>query len=160
MVVSEEWTYNLVQMTVVNGAGGAGDHTYAIASSEDSVVEVVQAEVTNGDTVARNLSIVVDDLTTTALTILPATSLNAAAVARIPFLGQVFAATGNNADLTFPYHLGSTARMLFTLAAVALSQDSTFGLLMRFRGRRPTVVSNGASVPVLTTNVNLFWVGP
>ena len=154
------WTYWLQQMTVTNGAGGAGDHTYSIAGQGESVFDIIQAEITNGDTVARNLSIVVDDLTDTALTILPASSLNAAAVARIPFLGQVFAATGNNADLTFPYHLGRTARMLFTLAAVALSQDSTFGVLLRFKGRPPTIVSNGAATPALVTNVDLKWVGP
>src|SRR3990172_786854 len=156
------WTYWLQQMTVVNGAGGAGDHTYSIAgaSGGESVFDMLEGDLTNGDTVARNGSVVVDDLTTTALTILPATSLNAAATVRLPFLGQIFAATGNNPNLTFPYHLGNTARMLFTLAAVALSQDSTFGILLRFKGRPPTIVSNGASTPVLTTNVNLKWVGP
>ena len=153
------WTYWLQQMTVVNGAGGAGDHTYSIAGQTESAFDIFEADLTNGDTVGRNVSIVVDDLTTTALTILPATSLNAGATVRLPFLGQVFAATGNNPNLTFPYHMGP-ARMLFTLAAVALSENSTFGILLRFKGRPPTIASNGAATPTLATNVNLKWVGP
>src|SRR3990167_9384584 len=107
------WTYWLQQMTVTNGAGGAGDHTYSIAGQTESVFDIIQAEITNGDTLPRNLSILVVVLTPPALPMLPASSLNAAAVARIPFLGQIFAATGKNADLTFPYNLESTARMLF-----------------------------------------------
>src|SRR3990172_3976415 len=155
------WTYWLQQMTVTNGAGGAGDHTYSIAgaSGGESVFDIFEADLTNGDTVARNVSVVVDALTTTALTILPATSLNAGATVRLPFLGQVFAATGNNPNLTFPYHMGP-ARMLFTLAAVALSENSTFGILLRFKGRPPTIASNGAATPTLATNVNLNWVVP
>jgi len=156
-MASDGWNYVMRVQSITNGAGGAGDQTWPVLTTDDSEVEIFQMELTNGDTVARNVSCVVDNGTTTIATILAASSLNAAATTRWPYVGQAFAATGNNPELMAPLRVGNGGRVLWTAASVAASQDTTFAIYFRFRGQQPTIVPTGASTPAVGTETIVRW---
>jgi len=156
-MASDGWNYVIRVQTITNGAGGAGDQTWPVLTSTDSEVEIFQMDVTNGDTLARNVSAVVDDATTTIATLLAASSLNAAAITRWPYVGGAFAAAGNNPEAAAPLHIGNGARVLWTIAAVAASQDTTFAIRFRFRGQMPTIIPTGASTPSTGVETIVRW---
>jgi len=143
------------QGTIANGAGGAGDQTYAVTPGEGNELEVLYGEVLNGDTVARNVSVQVDD-GTNIFAFVPWNGLSLGAGSRQGFPQAI---TGTSANLlgAVPTRLivSGSMRLLVTVAAVAASQDSALGLVARLRGPTlPTVTLAGASTPTLTTNVN------
>src|SRR3990167_6755295 len=137
-MASDGWNYVLRVQTITNGAGGAGDQTWPVLTTADSEVEIFQMDVTNGDTVARNVSAVVDDATTTIATLLAASSLNAAAITRWPYVGGAFAWRGT---IRRP-------RLRFTSG----TEPGSFGPSQPWRPRRtrrsPSGSASGANSPL------------
>lgn len=160
-MMNDEWAYWARNVTVTNAATGASDISFLLdvgaAGNNISEGEFLMGEVTNGDTVARNVLVTIGDGITTVFSILPSSSLNAGAVFRMPFVGQAFAAAGNNADINYPYSLGGGMRLSVVVSAVALSQDATFGFVLRWRGLKPTLTRTGQAPLAETNVVDMVW---
>ena len=138
--------------TIANGAGGAGNQSYIVSVSEGSEMEVLYGIFINGDTVDRDCRVTIDDGTNTLTRLAREAALSAGIEMPFPIAGAVDSGTD-------PYGAGrgrpmiaGPLRITALGTAIAASQDTTFGLVGRFRGAVPTVVEAGASTPTITVN--------
>lgn len=149
----DTWIECTFTATLTNSAVGASDITATLDPSIGNRLLVWGAEWVNGDTVARTATIVINATNGAVLTPYPATSINAAAVARIPLVGGAAAAAGNAPEVPGPYPMSGAMSMVATMAAVALSQDATFRFLGWFQGSPPTVTWTGGGVFAITGDI-------
>lgn len=143
---------------VTNGAGGAGTQSATFVPAAGSRFEIIEAEVINSDTVARLVTISVDDGTNTLWEPVAGGSANAGAVTRLPIVGSAFAAAGNAADQP-RITVADGMRFVMSVAAVAASQDTDYRAILRVWGAAPTVTLAGASTPTLTVTTSTFALG-
>lgn len=144
----DTWVECSYTSTITNSAAGASDISFTVETGIGSRLLVWGAELTNGDTVARNASILIAGGNGTVISPYPLASLNAAAVARVPLVGGAAAAAGNNPEVPGPYPLSGALTFAATVVAVALSQDASFSFLGWFQGNRPVVTPAGGGVIV------------
>lgn len=145
------------QGTVANGAGGAGDQTYTVAAPSGGRFELLAAQLTNNDTAARVCGVQVTDGTNQLYQPMIGASIAAANSVNLPQIGA--AQTAGNVNGLTRIVIAGGHRLIFTVVAVAASQDSALGLVLKFWGGAPTVTPAGASTPVLTTNTSQVEAG-
>lgn len=125
--------------TLTNGAGASGDHVYTVAVAAGSRLEIFQGSVLNGDTVSRNLNIVVDDGTNIVGGWIP----QPVAVTAANRYGLPPAVAGSQLSRFPRLVLVGPMRAVFTLAAVAVSEDSALGFEAELFGASPTITETG-----------------
>ncbi len=144
--------YYVFEGTIVNGPGGAGNHTYIVTPGEGNLLEFIEGSIFNGDTVDRTLSSRVD--TGTSGEVIGGGFVQSTVLPAADHTGLYSTLTGlatSPQALGRPV-LGGTARLVITISSVALSQDTAFGFQAWLWGTEPTMTLAGASTPVLTTN--------
>ena len=146
--------------SVTNGAGGAGTQSCEVAPAAGSRVEVLNSRVVNGDTVARVVQVEIDDASGgNVLAAYESVSANAGTSHEQPLGTVASAATATFGSGIRPIMIAGGNVYRMSVAAVALSQDSTYALLLRVWGAAPTITLAGASTPVLTVNTSRFETG-
>lgn len=142
------WVY---QADITNGAGGAGNHSYTVIPGAGCEMEVLYGELFNGDVSNRTGSIVMEDNSTNRLVSILATTINAAARQSFP-TAIVQASAGSGAAAGPRFILAGAMRLVATVAAVTLSENTALGLVCRVRGGVPSVAEAGASTPTINVN--------
>ncbi len=141
------WIYHA---DITNGAGGAGAHIYTMTVAARSQIEVLYGSMFNGDTTDRNSTLEIEDGGGNRITRFFSRTHSAATFGVFPYAEDDF---GSGVAAGGRYLLGGGMVLIWTLAAVALSQDSAFGLACQIRvGDVPTVVEVGASTPTININ--------
>ncbi len=142
------WVY---QADITNGAGGAGDNSYTVTVGVGNELELLYGELFNGDTSARTVTVEIDDGTNRIAQLLNVAA-DAAKRHGFPINDDISTGGGVVAGGGRRFILAGAMRLIVTIAAVALSQDSALGLVCRIRGGAPTVVEAGASTPTININ--------
>ncbi len=141
------WVY---QASIVNGAGGAGVHSYTFTFGVGGEAEILYGEFFNGDTVGVALTVSIDDGTNELAELM---SVTADAASRHSFPhSDVSGVAGTHTSAGARLLLGGGMRLIGLSGSVAASQDTNFALVCRIRGGVPTVVEVGASTPTITIN--------
>lgn len=132
---------------VENDAAGASAITFTITIPVGSEAEILYGLVINQDVAGRTTNAqILESGGGLMADIFPELSL--AAGARRPILALAVQNSGvGNMQRTI---VGGGMTILVTVAAVALSQDAVFAVVMRIRGSVPTVVEAGGGTPVIT----------
>ena len=149
------------QGEVTNGAGGAGDQSLTITPAAGGRFELLGLIIVNGDTSARNASAHIFNGGGTAAVniarpLLTSSSVAAAGAVAWPWF------SGNTAvghESGPPAVVAGSNGLVLTSAAVAASENTNFGVLLRVWGAAPTCTLAGASTPTLTTNISRFETG-
>ncbi len=141
------WVY---QADITNGAGGAGNHVYTIVPGAGNELQILYGRVLNGDTSSRTATAVIDD-GTNELTRFMTLALTAGSAQSFP--NAEIGSTGGGSVADGPrFILSGTMRLVVTIAAVAASENTAFGLVCRIVGGVPTVTEAGASTPTINVN--------
>ncbi len=140
------WMYHA---TVTNGAGGAGNQSYTLTPGTSNELEILYGVIFNGDSAGRVATVEIDT-GTAGETLAEIVSVTADAGSSHSFPhSDVAAAGGTHLSAGPRIFLSGGMRLVATVAAVAASEDSAFGLVCRIRGPVPTVVEAGASTPTI-----------
>lgn len=136
----------IYQSDIVNGAGGGGNISVVISPGVGNEMEVLMAEILNGDSSSR---------------VLAGRTRNEDADKLRSIFSVNTAAGGNQA---WPHgrtdQIGGPGKLilsgdmdLFLLAeSVAASQNASFSMEARLRGGVPTITESGNSTPTITIN--------
>lgn len=144
------WVY---QATITSDGVDAGDQVYTITIGAGSELEILYGTIFNGDTAGRNVRVDIDDGTNRIGQLLFATSANAGASQSFPVGGAVEGSAGNVSGSGARYIVAGTMRIVATVFAVAVNQDSAFAIACRIRGDAPTVVETmSAGTPTIVIN--------
>ncbi len=140
------WVYHA---TITNDAMDAADQVYTVVPGRGNEMEILYGSMFNGDTTDRNSTLEIDDGANRLVRFFSRTH-TAGSIASFPYAEDDFTA-GVAAGPRFI--LGGTMRLVATVAAVAVSQDSALGLVCRIRGSIPIVTeAASAGVPVISIN--------
>lgn len=143
------WVY---QATITSDGADAGDHIYTLTVGAGNELEVLYGTILNGDTSARNVRVDIDDGANRLGQLLFAVAANAAAYQSFP-VAPVEAAGGNVSGAGARYIVAGAMRIVATVFAVAVNQDSAFSIVCRIRGGVPTVAETmSAGTPTILIN--------
>lgn len=142
------WVYHA---DITNDGSNSGNHTYSVVPGAGNELEVLYGRILNGDAAARTSQVLVKDV------------VGGEILARI-----VNRSLGAGLDHSFPAvseavdsaKLSAGARIIIAglmelqavIAAVAVSQDSAFGVVCRIRGGVPTVTLTSPTDAVEVVN--------
>lgn len=150
------------QGTLLNDGATAGNHVLTVNAAAGSRVELISLRVLNSDASARTLTAVIDDGANVLDDLQPTTgvALAAATSAMMPIAGAtVPAATSTQRSPARGVFIAGANRLLATLAAVAVSQDSAWALVLKVWGEAPTIALTGPAGVTATTNTSRFEPG-
>ncbi len=144
------WVYHA---DIVNTAGGAGGHSYTVAPAVGSEMEVLYGSFQNGDTLGRLLYVNIDDGTNLLTRLLGQRTVTAGHAVSFP---QGNIAVDDQAGLAPDGRtiLSGPMTVVAIAEAIAVSQDTAFGIVCRIRGGIPTVALIGPGAAVETVNTN------
>ena len=147
--MSEDWPDGsefVYQGDITNGAGGAGDQTDLLVPGVGNEIEIYSIVVLNGDGSARTVTVVVETDTAGEEVNRPVAAQSVNAGSREPVPN---ARLGHGQGRLI---LSGGMRLLITIAAVALSEDTAVGINGRIKGGVPTITESGASTPTINVN--------
>lgn len=135
--------------TIVNGAGGAGDHTYIVTAGVGNELEILGGVILNGDTSSRTVTVKTD--TGVADENVDGSLPEGTALGAGTRMGLYRGDASVNAPQAFGRMvLSGSLRLVVRVAAVTASENSAFGFIARLRGGIPTIAETGASTPTIT----------
>ncbi len=140
------WIYHA---QITNGAGGGGTVAVIISPPTVSKIELWAVRITNGDTSARSLVGAVRDPSGNVLYTFLSGSTAAASFRQWPGNNDI---GDGNLVVQAPITISGAMDIQLNVAAVASSQDATFGVQCRLFGTLPVVVEAGNSTPTITVN--------
>ncbi len=144
------------QARILNDGSNAGDHVYAVSPGVGNELEVLYGNIINSDSgSARNASIDIDDgsnLLTRVLTL--STPVANADVSFFSAPGN--ASSGNSlvGITSGKIMIAGGMRLVATVFALAVNQDSFFAIACRIRGGLPTVTFTSPTDATETVNPN------
>ncbi len=145
----QTWVYHA---DIVNSAGGAADNSYTVSLAVGNEMEILYGEVLNGDTAGRVVTVLIDTGTAGEnLASLVSITADAGSTQAFPH-SDVSGVAGTHLSAGAPLLFSGGMRLVVTVAAVALSQDTAFGLVCRTRNAVPTVVEAGEASATITIN--------
>jgi len=124
--------------------------TYTMTVGLGNELEVLYLEVFNGDTSARVIDVSIDDGTNVLWSLFRRAGTSTAAAGSLPWphTGASILEGGHTRLM-----MSGVMRLVASVAAVAVSQDSALSLVCRIRGPVPTVVeAASAGTPVISIN--------
>ncbi len=120
---------------IVNDGSNSGDHAYAISPGAGAEVYILDGFIINEDAAGRNVTVRVTDGTNIVGGSIPeAQSLGAGT--RMPIYPNISSlSVGGHGQM----HLSGVMVCEVRIASIAVSQDTTVGLVCKIRGREPTL---------------------
>lgn len=145
------WIYH-VQIT--NGAGGSGTVSVTVVPGDGNEFDVLYGGIINGDSTNRTLRAeILDESGGNTLGRLARLSAGAGTALSFPATDEQ--ANDNSSGAGARYTVSGSMAFLMTGAAIAASQDLTFGVACRIRGGIPTATEVGQSTPTITVNTEV-----
>lgn len=141
------WVYH---SHVTHQAGeGAGTIRWTTVPGAGNEMEILYGEIRNDDTVARTAKVVIDDGNAAqVLATLVEVGCDAAQNQGFP-VSDAPSAGGTQVSAGARFIIAGTMRIVAEVAAVADSQDASFGIVCRLRGGVPTVTEEAVGVIVI-----------
>ncbi len=141
------WVY---QADITNDAMDAANQIYTITPGVGNEMEVLYGSLFNGDTSARNGNVRINDPSANLILHLANESVTAGAFIPVLSVGPSNTIDTHNYGRVI---LSGAMRLVVTITAVAVSEDSALGLVCRIRGSLPLVIeSASAGTPVISIN--------
>ena len=144
----DKWALWIYQADITNGAGGAGDQTYTLTVGVGNELEVLYVRVLQGDPTSRLVLAQIDDGTNQG------PRLIGGSTAQDTF--RQWPTAGSSADDgvlgSARLLMAGAMRLIVTIQAVALSENTACWIGCRIRSGVPTVVESGASTPTININ--------
>lgn len=143
------WVYHA---NITNNGSNSGNHVYAVSPGVGNEMELLYGSIRNLDAAARTANVEIDDGTNIFVSLVTAVSISASA--RTSFPGASSVASSSPVAAGSRIILAGGMRLNATLAAVAVSQDSRFGIACRIRGGVPTVTLTSPADAVEVVDIN------
>lgn len=147
------WVYHA---DIVNDGSNSGNHIYLMTVGAGNELEVLYGSILNGDASNRVAFVRIDDgaeLIAPLLGDLEGITLNSGQSHGFPY-APAEASGGAAAGAGARYLMAGAMRLRAQVTAIAVSQDSAFGIACRIRGEIPTVVLTSPTDAVETVNTN------
>lgn len=144
------WVYHA---DITNDGANSGSHIYLVVPGVGNELEILYGEVDNDDTATRSVfGTIEDDSGNFLYRVIPdAMAATAGTVISFPVTDEVGADAGGASNRLI---LSGTMAFRVTVAAIAVSQDTAFGIVCRIRGAPPTVTLISPTDAVETVNTN------
>lgn len=147
------WVYHA---NITNDGANSGDHTYTVVPGALNEALLMYGLLDNDDTSNRTGFVRITDGTVIVGNLLFSQTLNSGTSHGFPTTSAA-AATGNGVDPAHPLMLSGTMELVATVSAIAVSQDTAFGIVMRIRGPAPTVTLTSPTSAVEVVDVDAVF---
>lgn len=150
------WIYHA---TITNDGSNSGIHEYDLVPGVGNELEVLYGRLNNGDASNRVVHGYVKDadggnILASVIGDDSGTNLNAARALSFPFAQAEDSSNGQAFAAGVRFFLAGAMSLNLTLAAIAVSQDTSLGLVCRIRGGVPTVILTSPTDAVEVVNTN------
>lgn len=147
------WVYNA---DITNDGANSGTHTYTVVPGAGNEAMLMYGTLTNLDTAGRTGFVEITDGTNLLGRLIPSSTFDANTIHGFP-TSSTLAAAGQGVDPAHPLFLSGTMELVGEIAAIAVSQDTEFAIVMRIRGLAPTVTLSSPTSAVEVVNTDAIF---
>lgn len=151
---SSDWAIWAYHADIVNDGTNSGNHVYAIVAGPGNELEVIGVALLNGDATDRQGTLEFEDEEPDRLGRAFSRTHSAGTIVGFPYAEDDF---GSGLAAGPPYSIAGVMALRWTLASVAVSQDSALGIWGRIREGLPTVTLTSPTDAVETVNKNQVY---